>query len=109
MSHSSITLPAGFTRFSTDGLPSERRIPQWERHNARALVGLEAATDGAAPLHATELNLSLPRLGLARVTGTAHRVFRDEAQVATTRREASSPTSLSAARGASSTVAAPKQ
>lgn len=83
MSHSSITLPAGFTRFSTDGLPSERRIPQWERHNARALVGLEAATDGAAPLHATELNLSLPRLGLARVTGTAHRVFRDEAQVAT--------------------------
>ena len=82
MSHSSTTLPAGFARFSTDGLPNERRIPQWERHNARALVGLEAATDGAAELRATELNLSLPRLGLARVTATAHRVFRDEAQVA---------------------------
>ncbi|MCQ9165184.1 MULTISPECIES: AraC family transcriptional regulator [unclassified Arthrobacter] len=82
MSHSGTTLPAGFTRFSTDGLPSGRRIPQWERHNARALVGLAAATDGAAGLRATELNLSLPRLGLARVTGTAHRVSRDEAQVA---------------------------
>lgn len=82
MSHSSTTLPAGFSRFSTDGLPSERRIPQWERHNARALVGLTAATKGAASLRATELNLSLPRLGLARVTGTAHRVLRDEAQVA---------------------------
>ncbi|MFL4476230.1 helix-turn-helix domain-containing protein [Paeniglutamicibacter sp. MACA_103] len=82
MSHTSATLPAGFSRFSTDSVPSERRIHQWERHNARALVGLTAATDGAASLRATELNLSLPRLRLARVTGTAHRVFRDEAQVA---------------------------
>lgn len=75
-------LPAGFTRFSTDGLADKWRIPRWERHNADALVGLEAHTEGAAPLHATELNLALPRLQLARVTGTAHRVTRDEAQVA---------------------------
>lgn len=76
------TLPAGFTRFTTAGLADAWRIPRWEHHNASALVGLEAHTAGTAPLRATELNLALPRLRLARVTGTAHRVTRDEAQVA---------------------------
>ncbi|WP_413248734.1 AraC family transcriptional regulator [Sinomonas flava] len=74
-------LPAGFTRFSTDGLPDSHRIPEWEVHNARALVGLAAKTDGGAPLRATELNLALPRLRLARVSGTPHRVERDESHI----------------------------
>lgn len=74
-------LPAGFTRFSTDGLPDSHRIPEWEVHNARALVGLAAKTDGRAPLRATELNLALPRLQLARVSGTPHRVERDESHI----------------------------
>lgn len=74
-------LPAGFTRFSTEGLPDSHRIPEWEVHNARALVGLAAKTDGGAPLRATELNLTLPRLQLARVSGTPHRVERDETHI----------------------------
>lgn len=73
-------LPAGFTRFATDGLPDA--VSRWEAHNARALVGLAAMPDGGAPLRATELNLALPGLGLARVSGTPHRVERDEAQIA---------------------------
>lgn len=74
-------LPAGFTRFSTEGLPDSHRIPEWEVHNARALVGLAAKTDGGAPLRAAELNLVLPRLQLARVSGTPHRVERTEAHI----------------------------
>lgn len=74
--------PAGFARFTTDGLPNDSRVPQWERHNADALVGLKAYPDGVSPLRAIELNLALPQLMLARITGTAHRVRRDETEVA---------------------------
>lgn len=74
--------PAGVARFTTDGLSKESRVPQWERHNADALVGLKAYPNGTEPLRALELNLSLPQLTLARVTGTSHRVRRDETEVA---------------------------
>ncbi|WP_347110898.1 AraC family transcriptional regulator [Paenarthrobacter sp. S56] len=68
--------PDGLTRFSTVGLPMARRIPLWEEHNARALVGLQARTLTGAALEATELNLTLPRLQLAGVSGSPHVVER---------------------------------
>jgi AraC-like DNA-binding protein len=62
------------TIFSTVGLPTARRVELWETHNATALIGLDVrATDA---LEATELNVQLAQLQLARVTATAHAVER---------------------------------
>ncbi|MGF9663397.1 helix-turn-helix domain-containing protein [Arthrobacter crystallopoietes] len=74
--------PHGLTRFSTVGLPGDRRITLWEEHNARALVGLQARTLNGTSLEATELNLSLPRLQFARVAGTPHVVERSAREIA---------------------------
>ena len=60
--------------FSTAGLPATRRVELWEEHNASALIGLAVRTE--RPLEATELNIRLPRLHLARVTGSPHVVER---------------------------------
>jgi AraC-like DNA-binding protein len=62
--------------FSTAGLPAARRIELWEAHNATALIGLSCHTAGAGPLEATEVNVSLGRIQLARVTGSPHVVER---------------------------------
>src|SRR5215472_8835816 len=62
------------TVFSTVGLPSARRVELWETHNANALIGLDVRA--SAPLEATELNVQLARVHLARVTGSAHAVRR---------------------------------
>ena len=53
--------------FSTSGLPAARRVELWETHNATALIGLDV--QASEPLSATELNLHLPRVDLARVRG----------------------------------------
>jgi AraC-like DNA-binding protein len=71
----------GPTRFSTVGLPPSRRLELWEDHNARALIGLACKTIDGAPLAATELNLPLPRLQFAHVTGNAHMVERTRRQI----------------------------
>src|SRR3954454_5651106 len=63
-------------RFSTAGLPDAERIARWEDHNAQALVGLRCRTLGEGILEATEVNLQLPQLHLARVRGTSHVVER---------------------------------
>ena len=60
--------------FSTSGLPTARRVELWETHNATALIGLDV--QASEPLSATELNLHLPRVDLARVRGSAHVVRR---------------------------------
>ncbi len=60
--------------FSTSGLPAARRVELWETHNATKLIGLDVQT--SEPLSATELNLHLPRVVLARVRGSAHMVRR---------------------------------
>lgn len=60
--------------FSTAGLPADRRVELWEEHNAAALIGL--AVRAEQPLEATELNVRLPRVHLARVTGSPHAVER---------------------------------
>jgi AraC-like DNA-binding protein len=60
--------------FSTAGLPAARRVELWESHNATALIGLRVHAPG--PLDATELNVALPRVRLARVAASAHAVER---------------------------------
>ena len=60
--------------FSTAGLPAARRIELWEGHNTAALIGLSCHT--VAPLEATEVNVQLGRIHLARVTGSPHVVER---------------------------------
>jgi AraC-like DNA-binding protein len=64
------------TRFSTVGLPEEERIALWENHNAGALIGLRCRTLGESSLKATELNLQLDQVHLARVSGNPHLVER---------------------------------
>lgn len=63
--------------FSTVGLPDQRRIELWEGHNAEALIGLRCRTIDATVLEATEINLQLDQVHLARVRGTSHVVERD--------------------------------
>jgi AraC-like DNA-binding protein len=65
--------------FSTAGLPATRRIERWESHNAAALIGLDVHADG--PLEATEVNVRLPQVRLARVRGSAHAVERTSAVI----------------------------
>lgn len=62
------------TVFSTVGVPAGRRVELWETHNATALIGLDV--HATQPLEATELNVQLPRVQLARVAGSAHAVRR---------------------------------
>lgn len=62
--------------FSTAGLPTAQRIALWEEHNAHALIGLRCSLLGESALDATELNLQLDRMHLARVRGNAHVVER---------------------------------
>jgi AraC-like DNA-binding protein len=63
--------------FSTVGLPDQDRIELWEGHNAEALIGLRCRTLDTARLEATEINVQLGSIGLARVVGTSHVVERD--------------------------------
>jgi AraC-like DNA-binding protein len=67
--------------FSTRGLPAAQRIARWEEHNARALIGLRCSLPAAAGLDATEINLQLDHLHLARVRGNAHVVERPAALI----------------------------
>jgi AraC-like DNA-binding protein len=62
--------------FSTAGLPDARRIELWESHNAAALIGLRCHTTGQPALVATELNMQLGQVHLARVAGSPHVVER---------------------------------
>jgi len=60
--------------FSTAGLPAAQRVRLWESHNAAALIGLDVHADDA--LQASEINLQLPGVRLARVRGSAHAIDR---------------------------------
>jgi AraC-like DNA-binding protein len=62
--------------FSTAELPDAQRIGLWEDHNAHALIALSCHMLGEVTLDATELNLQLEQLHLARVLGNAHVVER---------------------------------
>lgn len=67
--------------FSTVGLPEAQRVELWEGHNADALIGLRCRTLTAAVLEATEINVQLDRVHLARVRGNSHVVERDLSMV----------------------------
>lgn len=67
--------------FSTVGLPHHRRIELWEGHNAAALIGLRCRVMDAGSLEATEINVQLDQVQLARVTGSSHVVERDSALI----------------------------
>src|SRR5689334_20812097 len=67
--------------FSTAGLPQEQRVELWESHNADALIGLRCRTLDADVLEATEINVQLERVHLARVRGSSHVVERDREMV----------------------------
>jgi AraC-like DNA-binding protein len=75
------TEPAALERgvFSTAGLPAARRTERWESHNAAALIGLDVRAAG--PLDATEVNVRLPEVRLARVRACAHAVERTAAVI----------------------------
>lgn len=64
--------------FSTAGLPDASRVELWERHNATALIGLSCRTTGPGALQATELNLPVGDVQLARVVGSSHVVERTQ-------------------------------
>ena len=66
--------------FSTVGLPAARRTESWESYNAAALIGLDVRVAG--PLDAVEVNVQLPRVRLARVSGSAHAIERSAAAIA---------------------------
>jgi AraC-like DNA-binding protein len=74
--------PPGLTRFRTHDLPCPHRLAGWEEHNARSLVGLRAQPLGGRPFDGAEVNLTLPRLQVAKVSGTPHAVERDVRQIA---------------------------
>jgi AraC-like DNA-binding protein len=67
--------------FSTAGLPATQRIARWEDHNAAALIGLRCQMLGESALEATEVNLQLERMHLARVRGNPHVVERPAALI----------------------------
>ncbi|MGD6756876.1 AraC family transcriptional regulator [Streptomyces sp. BH105] len=67
--------------FSTLNLPEEQHIALWERHNAEALIGLRCRSLGERRLDATEINLQLPRVHVARVLGSPHIVERPQAVI----------------------------
>jgi len=74
------TVPGGAAdpvAFSTVGLPEEQRIELWESHNADALIALRCRTLTATVLEATEINVEVERVHLARVRGSSHVVERD--------------------------------
>ncbi|KWR70055.1 hypothetical protein RN04_14495 [Arthrobacter sp. W1] len=73
---------AGFSHFSTQRIPAQQRVGQWEAHHASQLVGLRAMPLGPTGLEADATSLKLPRLRLANVTGSAHAVLRKASDIA---------------------------
>ncbi|MGB3372382.1 MAG: helix-turn-helix domain-containing protein [Rhodococcus sp. (in: high G+C Gram-positive bacteria)] len=63
--------------FSTAGLPFPERLELWEGHNADVLIGLRCRRLESAQLEASERNVQLESVQLARVIGTSHVVERD--------------------------------
>lgn len=81
MNRATATGPMRPVRFSTTGLPATDRMALWERHNARALIGLSCKTIDDEPLAATELNLDIPDLHFAHVSGSPHLIERGAGEI----------------------------
>lgn len=68
-------------RGCTQNIPLEQRLAFWEDYNASILVGLKCTSYAQAGLAATQDNLCLDRLRVARIGGNEHVVERDRAMV----------------------------
>ncbi|MFC0582199.1 AraC family transcriptional regulator [Micrococcoides hystricis] len=71
----------GPSRFVSSALPRSERIRAWERHNANALVALQAHSAPGQEFAAAGANLALPEMDVARVRCTPHRVARTDADI----------------------------
>lgn len=81
MTRATPALHGAVDRFSTRGLPAQRRIELWEEHNAAALVALQCRMLDGSALEAAEANLQLDRLHLAHVQANPHAVERTSSTV----------------------------
>lgn len=66
-------------RFTTENISPEARVQLWEGHNARALIPLDIRTLDEQPMRSRQMNLQLPSIRMADVTGTSQIVERSEA------------------------------
>lgn len=65
-------------RFTTENISPEARVHLWEGHNARALIPLDIRTLDEQPMRSRQMNLQLPSIRMADVTGTSQIVERSE-------------------------------
>lgn len=70
------------TWFSTDSVPPSRRVADWETHHATTLVGLRTRLGAGTQLRAQTSTLRLPRVRVAKVSGSPHSVRRTAEDVA---------------------------
>ncbi|MGG2396602.1 helix-turn-helix domain-containing protein [Pseudomonas sp. SH1-B] len=68
-------------RASTQGIPPEQRLAFWEDYNATALVGLRCSSYAQSGFLATQDNLVLERLRVARIVGNEHVVERSQPMI----------------------------
>lgn len=73
MTSTTVPLPRVFDT----GTALAEPVPQWEAHNAEALIALSCEVPPARIFRGREANVDLERLHLARVTGSPHAVRRD--------------------------------
>lgn len=78
MAEQSFSQAPKLLRFSTRGIVPDDRIQMREGQNAKALIPLDIRTLDNRPMHASETNLHLPSLRMARVFGTSQIVERSE-------------------------------
>ncbi len=69
-------------RFSTGSVPAHQRVEGWEAYHASTLVGLRTEHAVGARFRAQTSTLELPRMRIARVTGSPHTVRRESADIA---------------------------
>ncbi|WP_069865754.1 AraC family transcriptional regulator [Pseudomonas citronellolis] len=74
-------------RASTQDIPLEQRLAFWEDYNASILVGLKCSSYSQAGFAATQDNLRLERLQVARIGGNEHIVERDRSMISTVPKE----------------------
>jgi AraC-like DNA-binding protein len=74
-------------RASTQDVPLEQRLEFWENYNASMLVGLKCSSYSQIGFAATQDNLCLERMRMARIGGNEHVVERDRSMVRATPKE----------------------
>lgn len=76
--NNSVALLQGFT---TRGVTATDKVELWERHNAEALVSLECRSLNSDEFEATEINVTLPRLNMAKVGAGSHVIERNQSHI----------------------------